>query len=361
MDADARRLTKFTQRLDSLPLLKKQVFVVEVFQNQRRHDHKWHRKYLRAVPTFSCRDGSASCARFPKHLAPPPGYDWVDRWRPCLKGSCDANGWTYASSFDHLVHDLDTSAAARDTDSVRRRRWVRTLECRVLSFPWKDERLGVSLVEPPDLSRQTCVQVHSRAPLPMYLLPVGATHATAVKYASKDDLRIHAMLSKGDLLLRVNDVDVSTMPFDQVVGVLEDAFEAASMCFLRFAAASGQIRIHACTRAARKCHLAPGFRLVGLNGRSVQHLRLVDVESILRQAPRNACVLRFHEGSSDWRSGLPQPYALVQRNVLCVKERELKPHVSVPCVGPDATASTAAPHRWLSLGSRVSALFALSS
>ncbi|ETV73723.1 hypothetical protein, variant [Aphanomyces astaci] len=368
MDADARRVVKFAQRLNALPLLKKQVLVVEVFQNQRRRDHKWHRKYLGDIPTFSCRDGSISCDRFPKHLPPPPGYVWSDRWRPCLTGPCDENGWAYAAAFDHLVHVHDTSTSARDSDCVRRRRWVRTLECSLLAFPWKGERLGVSLVEPPDLARQKCVQVLSMTPLPMYLLPVGATRAAAVKYVSKEDLRAHAVLSKGDLLLRVNDVDVSAMPFHDVVSALEAAFEAGSMCFLRFAAASGHIRIHAVTRAARKCNLAPGFRLVGLNGRSVKHLRLLDVECILRQAPRNACVLHFHQTDND-QHRLPPPFVVVHRNVLSVKERALlspRPRGSATTVfGWGAcsatTTTTSASHKWLSLGSRVSALFALSS
>ncbi|RHY53655.1 hypothetical protein DYB38_000077 [Aphanomyces astaci] len=318
-----------------------QVLVVEVFQNQRRHDHKWHRKYLVDIPTFSCRDGSISCDRFPKHLAPPPGYVWSDRWRPCLTGPCDENGWVYAAAFDHLVHAHDTSASSRDR---------------------------VSLVEPPDLTRQKCVQVHSMTPLPMHLLPVGATHAAAVKYVSKENLRVHAVLSKGDLLLRVNDVDVSAMPFHDVVSALEAAFEAGSMCFLRFAAASGHIRIHTVTRAARKCNLAPGFRLVGLNGRSVKHLRLLDVECILRQAPRNACVLHFHQTDND-QHRLPPPFVVVHRNVLSVKERALlspRPRGSATTVfGWGAcsatTTTTSASHKWLSLGSRVSALFALSS
>ncbi|RQM30199.1 hypothetical protein B5M09_000293 [Aphanomyces astaci] len=300
-----------------------QVLVVEVFQNQRRRDHKWHRKYLGDIPTFSCRDGSISCDRFPKHLPPPPGYVWSDRRRSIL---------------------------------VRR----------ACFFQWF--RVGVSLVEPPDLARQKCVQVLSMTPLPMYLLPVGATRAAAVKYVSKEDLRAHAVLSKGDLLLRVNDVDVSAMPFHDVVSALEAAFEAGSMCFLRFAAASGHIRIHAVTRAARKCNLAPGFRLVGLNGRSVKHLRLLDVECILRQAPRNACVLHFHQTDND-QHRLPPPFVVVHRNVLSVKERALlspRPRGSATTVfGWGAcsatTTTTSASHKWLSLGSRVSALFALSS
>ncbi|RHY93796.1 hypothetical protein DYB35_000611 [Aphanomyces astaci] len=338
-----------------------QVLVVEVFQNQRRHDHKWHRKYLVDIPTFSCRDGSISCDRFPKHLPPPPGYVWSDRWRPCLTGPCDENGWVYAAAFDHLVHAHDTSASARDSDCP-------TIDPRpsCLFFQWF--RVGVSLVEPPDLARQKCVQVLSMTPLPMYLLPVGATRAAAVKYVSKEDLRAHAVLSKGDLLLRVNDVDVSAMPFHDVVSALEAAFEAGSMCLLRFAAASGHIRIHAVTRAARKCNLAPGFRLVGLNGRSVKHLRLLDVECILRQAPRNACVLHFHQTDND-QHRLPPPFVVVHRNVLSVKERALlspRPRGSATTVfGWGAcsatTTTTSASHKWLSLGSRVSALFALSS
>ncbi|KAF0687172.1 Aste57867_21028 [Aphanomyces stellatus] len=318
MDADGRRFLKFTERVEALPSLKKETYVVEVFQNQRREENKWHQKYLYDVPPFSCGDGGFSCLRFPKNLAAPKGFVWGNRWRPDVAQTpylCDENGWTYGATFDQLFDGTNTSSVPRETDRVRRRRWVRSLDGAVVQYKWKDERLGMSLVEPPNLDFQKCIHVDTRAALPVQLLPVGATKAAVIKQVAKEDLHAQTLLGKGDILVRVNDVDVALRPFDEIMRCLEEAFAARPSCALQFAAASGRILIKSCTHAAAKGHLHPGFRLVGLNDRSVKHLRLMDVEAILRLAPRNSCVLTFHESSD-----VPPPFAPVGRALLCVKE-----------------------------------------
>ncbi|KAH9153579.1 hypothetical protein AeRB84_004198 [Aphanomyces euteiches] len=350
MDGESRRYIKFSQRVNAFPSLKTQVLTVEVFQNQRRQHNKWHRKYLQDMPCFSCSDGSLSCSRFPKRLPPPKGYIWTTPWHPCLTqlSPCDENGWTYSTTFDQLFRSDNISGVARPTDCVRRRRWVRVLQEAFIPFEWKGERLGVSLIEPPNLTEQKCIEISTQDPLPMHLVPVGATYAAVVKRAPKEHLFIHAMLSKGDMLVRVNDVEVAHLPFHEIAVALETAFSSASTCMLHFAAAGGKILIHSCSHAAKKRNLRPGFQLVGINGRSVKHLRLVDVESTLRKSPRDSCVLYFQEVGA-----IEPPFERVHLSLLTVREKTFAPS---NCTAPKPIGGT---HNWL-LRSRMGALFASS-
>ncbi|OQR99456.1 hypothetical protein THRCLA_21835 [Thraustotheca clavata] len=273
----AERHAKFHRRMEGLAHLRRQEFTVEIYQNQRRRGHTWHRKYLTKddpLP-FTNRDGSSSLARFPKKLKAPLGYQWLEMWKPCMTNTLsDANGWVYAPSFDLL--EFNASPRVRDIDCVRRRRWIRGLISHLIPFKWKEDRLGVSLAETIDETRKKSIEIVANVKFPLTLVPVGCNQVLTVKRVSKSDLRLYSMISRGDILINVNEQSVNGTALSDIQNQLSQP-----SCYLTFAPTTRQIHIQDCNRNATKAGLHAGCILVGLNERSLRQVRLLDVETLL--------------------------------------------------------------------------------
>ncbi|EQC36255.1 hypothetical protein SDRG_06360 [Saprolegnia diclina VS20] len=297
MELDGTRYARFNKRMAHLAPLKPEVYTVEIYENQRRKGYAWHRKHLSFStdpPPFSLHDGRPSLARFPKDLAAPSGFRWLDTWKPCTAGvPCDANGWVFGPSFDDLEGPA-TSGRARDADVVRRRRWARVLVAHLVPFKWKDNRLGLTLheaVASDDVRTVSIADSTAMSPR-LDLVPVGGNDVPTVLHVPKADLGLCATVSRGDVVLRIDGRPVFGLTHVDVLAQLE----AAST--LTLAATTRKVHILACNRSATTAGLAPNHQLVGLNERSLHRVRLLDVEILLRMAPKHSCVLYFQAATA---------------------------------------------------------------
>ncbi|OQS01087.1 hypothetical protein ACHHYP_01822 [Achlya hypogyna] len=305
MELDGERYARFNERMKRLACLKPevtslseashdavQVHVVEIFENQQRRADSWHRKYLEPdMPPFTTRGGTPSLARFPKQLPSPVGFQWRGHWRPCMDGPCDPNGWLYAESHAELLGG-NGSARPRDVDVSRRRRWVRVLVSFFVPFKWKQERLGVALVEPMQLDQAHTVAMPDAATGPLHIAPVGGQATPIVAHVDKANLRLCATVSRGDALVCIDGRAVRGLSFAAVQAQL------LTCATLTVAPTTRRVHILSCHRDAAKAGLAPGYELVGLNERSLRRVRLLDVELLLRTAPKHSCVLYFQAATT---------------------------------------------------------------
>ncbi|KAG9411888.1 hypothetical protein AC1031_017523 [Aphanomyces cochlioides] len=112
-------------------IIDEEVALEEIFENQRMHIFgKWGPNYLWPTdrPRFSNRQGDKEM-NF-NDVVCPPNWTWTSEWKVDMKYTdCDEEGWSYATDFPRFKYHLakGKSNPRKVGNSVRRRRWVRTM------------------------------------------------------------------------------------------------------------------------------------------------------------------------------------------------------------------------------------------
>ncbi|EQC35369.1 hypothetical protein SDRG_07081 [Saprolegnia diclina VS20] len=112
-------------------IIDEEVALEEIFENQRVHIFgKWEPNHLWPTdrPRFSNREGTKELAF--DGVTPPRGWTWTSEWKIDNKYTeCDEEGWSYATDFPRFKVHLakGKSNARKGGNSVRRRRWIRTM------------------------------------------------------------------------------------------------------------------------------------------------------------------------------------------------------------------------------------------
>ncbi|OQS03259.1 hypothetical protein THRCLA_04443 [Thraustotheca clavata] len=112
-------------------IIDEQVALEEIFENQRVHIFgKWEPNHLWPTdrPRFSNRNGDKEMSF--DAVNPPNGWIWTSEWKVDTKYTdCDEEGWSYATDFPRFKSHLarGKSNAKKGGNSVRRRRWIRTM------------------------------------------------------------------------------------------------------------------------------------------------------------------------------------------------------------------------------------------
>eukprot|EP01031_Cornospumella_fuschlensis_P042361 gene42361-51739_t len=109
---------------------------VDIWQCQTYWPIKGWAAPLSGTPHYSCSIlPNGTTDSFPNDLPPPDGWKWSDDWAldtSMQYGTPDHEGWYYATSFDRLADAMRNSQAtgiASATSTVRKRRWIRSLQC----------------------------------------------------------------------------------------------------------------------------------------------------------------------------------------------------------------------------------------
>ncbi|OQR92608.1 hypothetical protein ACHHYP_03464 [Achlya hypogyna] len=112
-------------------IIDEEVALEEIFENQRVHIFgKWEPNHLWPTdrPRFSNRNGDKEMSF--DAVTVPRGWTWTSEWKVDMKYTeCDEEGWSYATDFPRFKVHLakGKSNSKKGGNSVRRRRWIRTM------------------------------------------------------------------------------------------------------------------------------------------------------------------------------------------------------------------------------------------